>query len=159
MEPTEHFGIYFGYIRRLFQSWVSPFKASQQVTRAASAANSMLGRIKRTFTCMDKEMFLPLYKTLVRPPMENAIQAWSPYLQKDIAKLEKVQRGSTKLVPSLTNLPQWRNQDFISEWLELWERAPPNPERAPKKPERPLQSKSGPLQSQSGPSQARAGPT
>ena len=28
MEPTEHFGIYFGYIRRLFQSWVSPFKAS-----------------------------------------------------------------------------------------------------------------------------------
>ena len=25
MEPTEHFGIYFGYIRRLFQSWVSPF--------------------------------------------------------------------------------------------------------------------------------------
>ena len=25
MEPTEHFGIYFGYIRRLFQSWVSSF--------------------------------------------------------------------------------------------------------------------------------------
>ena len=29
MEPTEHFGIYFGYIRRLFQSWVSPFKLGQ----------------------------------------------------------------------------------------------------------------------------------
>ena len=54
---------------------------------------------------------------------------------------------------------QWRNQDFISEGSELWERAPPNPERAPKKPERPLQSKSEPLQSQSGPSKARAGPT
>ena len=26
MEHTEHFGIYFGYIRRLFQSWASPFK-------------------------------------------------------------------------------------------------------------------------------------
>ena len=25
VEPIEHFGIYFGYIRRLFQSWVSPF--------------------------------------------------------------------------------------------------------------------------------------
>ena len=25
MEPTEHFGLYFGYIRRLFQRWVSPF--------------------------------------------------------------------------------------------------------------------------------------
>ena len=31
MEPTEHFGIYFGYIRRLFQSWVSPFKGSSLV--------------------------------------------------------------------------------------------------------------------------------
>ena len=29
MEPTEHFGIYFGYIRRLFQSWVSPFNDIQ----------------------------------------------------------------------------------------------------------------------------------
>ena len=28
MEPTEHFGIYFGYIRRLFQSWVSPFNVT-----------------------------------------------------------------------------------------------------------------------------------
>ena len=54
---------------------------------------------------------------------------------------------------------QWRNQDFISEGSELWDRAPPNPERAPKKPERPLQSKSGSLQMQSGPSKARAGPT
>ena len=26
METTEHFGIYFGYIRRLFQRRVSPFK-------------------------------------------------------------------------------------------------------------------------------------
>ena len=25
VEPTEHFGIYFGYIRWLFRSWVSPF--------------------------------------------------------------------------------------------------------------------------------------
>ena len=79
-------------------------KPSEQVARAASAANSMLGRIKRTFTCMDKEMFLPIYKTLVRPRMEHAIQAWCPYLQKDISKLEKIQRRATKLVPALANL-------------------------------------------------------
>ena len=35
-------------------------------------------------------------------------------------------------------LVQWRNQYFIPEGSELWERAPANPERAPKKPERPL---------------------
>ena len=80
-------------------------KASEQVSRAAAAANSMLGRIRKTFTCMDKEMFLPLYKTLVRPRMEHAIQAWSPYLQKDINKLEKVQRRATKLIPELADKP------------------------------------------------------
>ena len=37
--------------------------------------------------------------------MEFAIQAWSPYLKKDIMKLEKVQRRATKLVPSLSHLP------------------------------------------------------
>ena len=50
-------------------------------------------------------MFLPIYKSLVRPRMEHAIQAWCPYLQKDIIKLEKVQRRATKLVPALANLP------------------------------------------------------
>jgi len=79
-------------------------KPSEQVIRAASAANSMLARVKRTFTCMDQEMFLPIYKTLVRPHMEYAIQAWCPYLQKDINKLEKVQRRATKLVPALADL-------------------------------------------------------
>ena len=32
MDPTEHFGIYFGYIRRLFQSWVSPFKGMSHLS-------------------------------------------------------------------------------------------------------------------------------
>ena len=54
---------------------------------------------------MDKEMFLPIYKTLIRPRLEHAIQAWSPYLQKDIIKLEKVQRRATKLIPELAHLP------------------------------------------------------
>lgn len=79
-------------------------KSADQVTKAAAAANSMLGRVKRTFTYMDKEMFLPIYKTLVRPRMEHAIQAWSPHLLKDIRKLEKVQRRATKLVSGLSDM-------------------------------------------------------
>ena len=80
-------------------------KPSDQVSRAASAANSMLGRIRRTFTCLDEEMFVPLYKTLVRPRIEYAVQAWNPYLQKDVTKLKKVQRRATKLIPALADLP------------------------------------------------------
>ena len=42
-----------------------------------------------------------LYKTLVRSHLEYTVQAWAPYLQKDI-KRWRVQTA-TKLVPSLRN--------------------------------------------------------
>ena len=80
-------------------------KPSAQVAQVVAAASAMLGRIKRTFTCMDQEMFMSLYKSLVRPRLEYAVQTWNPYLQKDITKLEKIQRRATKLVPALADLP------------------------------------------------------
>ena len=63
----------------------------------------MLGLVKRTFTFMDKEMFSPLYKTLIRPHLEYATVVWSPFLKKDIFLIENVQRRATKLVKSIRN--------------------------------------------------------
>ena len=83
----------------------SDLKPSTQVAKGAYSANSMLGRIRKTFTCLNEKILPPLYKALVRPRMEFAIQTWSPYLRKDVQKLEKIQRRATKLVPSLSNLP------------------------------------------------------
>jgi len=45
-----------------------------------------------------------LYKGFVRPHLEYAIQAWSPYLRKDIECLERVQRKTTELVQGYKNL-------------------------------------------------------
>ena len=45
-----------------------------------------------------------LYKTYVHPNLEYCIQAWSPYLQGDIQKVECVQRRAIKLVPSLKDI-------------------------------------------------------
>ena len=45
-----------------------------------------------------------MYTTYVRPILEYAAPAWSPYLVKDKTKLEKVQRFATRLVPELRGM-------------------------------------------------------
>ena len=82
----------------------SDMKVEDQVAAAATAASIMLGRICRAFTCLDFYTVPALYKAFVRPKMELAVQAWSPYLKKDIDKLAKVQRHATKLIPCLSHL-------------------------------------------------------
>ncbi len=52
---------------------------------------------------MTKEAFLPLY--LIRPILEYAIQAVSPYLQKDIVLTERLQKLATRLVKGLRHFP------------------------------------------------------
>ncbi len=76
-------------------------KFSQQCNEVALRANRMLGFIKRNFVFKSKDIIIPLYQSLVRPHLEYAVQFWSPHLQKDILKLEAVQRRATKLIPSL----------------------------------------------------------
>ena len=61
--------------------------------------------IKHTFCYMDKDMFLSLYKALIRPLLEYCPQIWNPVLKRDVNKLEKVQRRATKIIPELKDLP------------------------------------------------------
>ena len=49
-------------------------------------------------------IIIPPYKAIVRPLLEYCIQAWSPYLRKDIDMLEKILRRETKLIPGLRDL-------------------------------------------------------
>ena len=76
---------------------------SLQCAEAAKKAMRILGMVRRQFKNIDKECFRLLYKTFVRPYLEYAIQAWSPYKKRDIECLEKVQRRATKMVSRLKN--------------------------------------------------------
>ena len=78
-------------------------KSSKHCSSAAKKANRMLEMISRTVSYKTKFNVLKLYNAFVRPHLEYAVQFWSPYLRKDINKLEKVQRRATKLIPSLRN--------------------------------------------------------
>jgi len=68
-------------------------------------ANQILGVIRRTFRYLDKEGFVTLYKTMVRPHIEYASSVWSPYLVKHKRSIENVQRRATKMVSELRDLP------------------------------------------------------
>ena len=48
-------------------------------------------------------MILPLYKSLVRPHLEHAVQFRSRNLRRDIDKMEKIQRRVTKMIPEIKN--------------------------------------------------------
>ena len=58
----------------------------------------------RNFRYKNKELILPLYKSLVLPHLEHAVQFWSPHLRRDIDKMEKIQRRTTKMIPEIRNI-------------------------------------------------------
>ncbi len=82
----------------------SAFTPSANVLTAANKARGMLYLIKRLFTYLTKEIFVPLYRALVRPHLEYAIQANGPFLKKDIYHLERIQRAATRWVKGLRDL-------------------------------------------------------
>ena len=74
---------------------------SKHIETKVSKANQVLGIIRRTFQFLDKEAFMTLYKSMVRPNLEYASPVWAPALVKHKRAIEQVQRRATKQVPSL----------------------------------------------------------
>ena len=83
----------------------SSLKSNAQVVACVKRAMRILGMIHRTFETKEHNLMLQLYKSLVRPHLEFAIQAWSPYLKGDIDYIEKVQRRFTRMITVLQHLP------------------------------------------------------
>ena len=79
-------------------------KFSSHIRGIVNKANSRLGIIKRNFSDLTKEVFLPLYKSLIRPILEYCSCIWSPVLKSDNYEIEKVQKRATKLVKCISTL-------------------------------------------------------
>ena len=79
-------------------------KFQQHISSSVKKANRKLGLIRRSFTHMDKDMFLTLYKSIVRPHLEYGSNIWTTIYKKESIALENVQRRATKLVPGIRHL-------------------------------------------------------
>ncbi len=54
---------------------------NQHITNITNKAQQTLGLVHRSFESLDEEMFLPLYKALIRPTLEYGSCVWSPHLK------------------------------------------------------------------------------
>ncbi|GAB0206501.1 hypothetical protein GRJ2_003115700 [Grus japonensis] len=78
---------------------------SPQCALAAQKTNRVLGCIKRGVTSRSREVILPLYSALVRPPPGVLHPAlWGPQYRRDMELLDRVQRRATKLIRGLEHL-------------------------------------------------------
>ena len=68
----------------------------EHISMIVNRANKILGMLKRAFICRDPFLWKDLYVSLVRPHLENDVQAWSPFLEDDIKKIEKVQERAIR---------------------------------------------------------------
>ena len=98
--------------KELGETFSVDVKVSEQCGIAASKGNLIMGLIRRTIMYKEKQLIVPLYKAIVRPHLEYCIQAWRPYCKKDIDKLERIQRRTTKMIPEL------RDRSYESRLLQ-----------------------------------------
>ena len=71
-------------------------RPSQQCSKGAQRGNAVLGQISRSFHYRDRRTFIQIYKQYVRPHLEFAVPAWSPWTVADIHVLERVQQRAVK---------------------------------------------------------------
>ena len=60
--------------------------------------------LSRVITNKDKEIMVPLFKSLVRPVLEYGNVVWSPSLKKHIQLIENVQRRFTKRIKGFKDM-------------------------------------------------------
>ena len=77
----------------------------KHINSTVNKANRILAIARKTFYHVDQDMFMLIYKGLIRPHLEYATSVWSSHLMKHIEDIENVQRRATKQIPGISHLP------------------------------------------------------
>ena len=92
------------HIKDLGVTFQDDLKFEEHISKICATANSRLGVIKKVIHCIEKDGFLILFKSLVRPILEYCNVIWSPYLRKHHKMIEQIQRRATRMVRGVDNL-------------------------------------------------------
>ena len=76
----------------------------KHIEEVVKKANKLVGMLSRVITNKDKEIMVPLFKSLVRPVLEYGNVVWSPSLKKHIQLIENVQRRFTKRIKGFKDM-------------------------------------------------------
>ena len=85
----------------------------KHINNVISKANQMLGLIKRSFSYMNKHIFLKLYKSLVRPHLEYGNIIWHPLFKKQSIAIERVQRRATLLLKECKSMSYMERLKYL----------------------------------------------
>ena len=77
-------------------------KPSAHCKKIADTAMAVLNQLTRNFHFRDRHIFKKLYVQYVRPHVEFASPAWSPWTEMDKANIEKVQIRAVNMISGLT---------------------------------------------------------
>ena len=69
-----------------------------RIQNVTNKAKQMIGLIKRTFTYLNKVMFIKMCKAQVRSQSEYVNIIWYPYLKRQSVAVEQVHRRATRLL-------------------------------------------------------------
>ena len=61
-------------------------KFSEHISKIAHKANSVVGIIKQSLSCLDKAMFRALYVSMICLQLEYAYQIWNPEIYRLLKK-------------------------------------------------------------------------
>ena len=90
-------------------------KWSHQVDNVYKRASTTSYLVMKCLSTKNIWILVNLYKTYVRPKMEFNTNVWSPYLLKDINRIESIQRKFTKSAFIRCNVPFESYQDRLSK--------------------------------------------
>ena len=77
------------------------------IQNISSKARQVCAWILSVFYTRDRCTMLTLFNSLVRPKLEYTSEIWSPFLRKDILKIEGIQRTFTSKINGMHNLNYW----------------------------------------------------